>query len=467
MCAVETGGRARHRGDGEEINLKKLTIAGAGSAVLVAAALASVRPVPPEAAAAHSLQAAAAANLYLREVVPAERRRIDYARLDARLKRMAEEPTMVGLAVGVVENGRITFLGGYGETLEGSGERVTPETVFRWASVSKGVASTMVAKLAEQGKVRLDAPVAGYAPGLRLPAGYEHRATVSDLLSHRLGLYRNALDNKLEEGLPPSLLRAELGTLNPICPPGTCWSYQNIAFDAASDIVARKTGTSFERAVQQQLFHPIGMTSASMSREGLVSARSWARPHSVGRRPLEVLEPYYRVPAAGGVNSNIKDLALWMIAQAGGMPNVLSPQLLRTIHAPLVKTPGERGRLRKFLERVNEAHYGLGWRHYDYAGRKVVGHRGGVSGYRSLILFDPQLKSGVVALWNSNTSQPGGLEFEVMDMLHGLPFRDWMELDSKPARTPEPAEQEQREQAAPDIAGRADPAGGREGAARR
>jgi beta-lactamase class C len=35
-----------------------------------------------------------------------------------------------------------------------------------------------------------------------------------------------------------------------------------------------------------------------------------------------------------------------------------------------------------------------------------------------------------VALWNSNTSQPGGLEFEVMDMLYGLPFRDWMELNT-------------------------------------
>jgi beta-lactamase class C len=49
-------------------------------------------------------------------------------------------------------------------------------------------------------------------------------------------------------------------------------------------------------------------------------------------------------------------------------------------------------------------------------------------------MFDPQKKSGVVALWNSNTNQPGGLEFEVMDMIYHLPFRDWMELD-KGART--------------------------------
>jgi beta-lactamase class C len=426
---------------GEDRTLKKRFIASAGALLLIGGAVASIRVMEPQpAAAVDQASAVRAASLRLAQVQPAARKRIDYAALDARLKRMAAEPTMVGLAVGVVENGRITFLSGYGETVAGSGEKVTPETVFRWASVSKGVAGTMVGKLAEQGKLNLGAPVANYAPGLKLPAGNEYRASVADVLSHRLGLYRNALDNKLEEGQSPQVLRAELSTLNAICPPDSCWSYQNIAFDAASDVVARVTGRPYQQAVQEQLFSPLGMSSASMTREGLVSSRSWARPHSVGRRPLEVLEPYYRVPAAGGVNSNIKDLSLWMIAQMGGMPGVLSPRLLETVHAPLVKTPGERRRLRKFLERVGEASYGLGWRNYDYAGNRIVGHRGGVSGYRSLILFDPKLKSGVVALWNSNTSKPGGLEFEVMDMLYGLEFRDWMELDKKNGSAPEPVE---------------------------
>jgi beta-lactamase class C len=133
---------------------------------------------------------------------------------------------------------------------------------------------------------------------------------------------------------------------------------------------------------------------------------------------------------------------LWLIAQMGGMPGVLDQSLLDTIHAPLVKTPSERARMRKFLERVGEATYGLGWRNYDYAGHRIIGHRGGVAGYRSLILFDPKLKSGVVALWNSNTSQPGGLEFEVMDMLYGLEFRDWMELDKAGWPAPEPLSEE-------------------------
>lgn len=374
----------------------------------------------------------AKAHLKLASVSTEARRDIDYALIDQRLQQLINKPAMVGLAVGIVENGRITFLRGYGETLAGSGDPVTPETVFRWASVSKGVAGTMVAKLAEDGKIQLDAPVVNYAPDLRLPAQAQYKATVGDLLSHRVGLYRNAYDNKLEEGQDPHALRQTLGQLNLICPPGTCWSYQNVAFDAASDMVSHVTGEAYERAVKQTLFNPIGMTSGSVSLAGLEGSPSWARPHNAGKKPLPIVDTYYKVPAAGGVNSNIKDMSLWMLAQMGEMPDVLDSKVLDTIHAPYVVTPGERGRLRKFLERLKTAWYGYGWRSYDYAGHRIIGHRGGINGYRSLILFDPEKKSGVVALWNSNTNQPGGLEFEVMDMIYHLPFRDWLELNSRP-----------------------------------
>jgi beta-lactamase class C len=412
-------------------------IAGGLASLLLGGALIAAQERNVQQRPAQAAQPAAAV-LRLASVTPEARDRIDYRRLDARLQRLMAEPAMVGLAVGVVENGRITFLKGYGETQHGSGDPVTERTVFRWASVSKGLASTMVAKLAEQGKLSLHSPLVRYAGSLKLPGGAEHRATVGDLLSHRLGLYRNAYDNKLEEGQQTQLLRQTLAQLNLICPPGTCWSYQNVAYDGATEIVETITHESFERALEQQVFNPLGMTSATVTRDGLVRSPSWARPHSAGRKLLEVSDAYYRVPAAGGVNSNIKDLALWLIAQVGGMPDVISPKLLQTIHAPLVKTPGESRRMRKFLERVKDPYYGYGWRSYTYAGNRIVGHHGGVNGYRALIMFDPQLRSGVVALWNSNTSQPAGLEFEVMDMIYGLPFRDWLELDGRPAG-PKPA----------------------------
>ena len=61
-----------------------------------------------------------------------------------------------------------------------------------------------------------------------------------------------------------------------------------------------------------------------------------------------------------------------------------------------------------------------------------------------MIMFDPALRSGVVVLWNSTSPRPNGIEYEVMDMVYHLPFRDWLELD-KPAPAPvliAPAENE-------------------------
>ena len=406
--------------------MEKPHILGLGAFALLAASVLAMRSPEPQKPSEPTIPKS---HVRLASLSTSAREDVDYASIDRRLQRLSEQRSVVGLAVGIVENGRITFLKGYGETEAGSGDPVTPDTVFRWASVSKGVAGSMVAKLAEQGKVNLNGPVASYVPSLKLPAGAEYRATVGDMLSHRLGLYRNAYDNKLEEGQNTKLLRSSLAQLNLICAPGTCWSYQNVAYDGASELVEGVTHQSYEKAIKQYLFNPIGMTHASVSMNGLMDSKSWAKPHDAARRPIKLNDSYYRVPAAGGVNSNIKDMSLWMLAQMGEMPDVLSQGVLDTVHAPLVKTPGERGRMRKFLERLGEADYGYGWRSYDYAGHHIVGHRGGVAGYRSLILFDPQKKSGVVALWNSNTSQPGGLEFEVMDMLYHLQFRDWMEID--------------------------------------
>jgi beta-lactamase class C len=348
---------------------------------------------------------------------------------------------MVGLAVGIVENGQIRFLKGYGTTEAGGTEPVTANTVFRWASLSKGVAGDMVAKLADQKKLSLYEPAGKYAPSLRLPGGNEHKATISDLLSHRLGLFSHANDSKLEGGADARFLRSNLATLNAICAPGQCHAYQNVAYDAASEIVEKVTGEPYEQAVREQLFLPLGMTGASVSRDGLYNAVSWAKPHRGGKtsKPVEVTDSYYRVPAAGGVNSSIKDLAIWMQAQMGVEPDVLSERVLADVQTPRAVTPGEQARKRKYAERLSGATYGLGWRIYDYAGNPVVGHHGGVTGYRALIMFDPVKKSGVVAMWNSSSGQPAGLEFEVMDMVYKLPFKDWLGLDKTgPAPVPAP-----------------------------
>jgi beta-lactamase class C len=356
--------------------------------------------------------------------------KVDYQRLDARIRELMQSPDMVGLAVGIIENGEVTFVRGYGETLAGSGQPVTPDTVFRWASLSKGVAATLVAGLAADGKVSLDAPITRLGTSLTVP-GDARKVTVADVLSHRLGLVRNAWDERLEDGADPKMLRSMLGTLPPFCPPGTCYAYQNIGFDTATEIVEKLTGQDYASAARARLFEPLGMANASVGRAGLESATNWAQPHRLNKLPTTVNDSYYRVPAAGGVNSSINDLLRWMQAQAGGAPDVLSPALLETLHQPRIATPPTRRR-GPVDRALKDAAYGLGWRSYTYAGHRLVGHRGSVDGYRSLILFDPAAKAGIVMLWNSNYGKAGGLQLEFFDLLYGLPATDWLQTTVAP-----------------------------------
>ncbi|VXC47127.1 serine hydrolase domain-containing protein [Sphingomonas sp. AX6] len=352
---------------------------------------------------------------------------VDYRRLDDRIVALMRDPDMVGLAVGTIEMGQVRFAKGYGETLAGSGSAVTPDTVFRWASLSKGVAAALVVGLAEEKRLSLDAPVAASGTTLTLPGGVTS-ISVADILSHRTGLVRNAWDDRLEAGEDPKALRAALGSLPPYCPPGTCHAYQNIAFDAAAEIVERASGRDYARFAADRLFAPLGMTRTSIGRAGLERAPSWARPHRRGRVPTIVNDNYYRVPAAGGVNASIRDLLLWMRAQLAGAPEILSPAAIERMQRPIVATP-PRGRRGAMDRALTDAGYGLGWRTFTYAGRKLVGHRGSVDGYGALILFDPLHQSGIVMLWNSNQPKPARLQLEFMDMLYGLPPTDWLELD--------------------------------------
>lgn len=360
--------------------------------------------------------------------------KVDYGRLQQRIALLMQDPDMVGLAVATIEHGRISFIKGYGETVAHSGDAVTPDTVFRWASVSKGVASALVVKLTDEGAVSLDAPMSSLGTTLTIPGGTQ-AITVANLLSHRTGIVRNAWDERLEAGEDPKVLRAGLGSLPPFCPPATCYTYQNIAYDAASEIVERTTGQTYASVARTRLFAPLGMYNASLGRAGLQSALSWARPHHRGKVPTVVNDTYYRVPAAGGVNSSILDLVLWMRAQMGETPGVLSPRELEVLHRPRVSTPphGRRGPMDRAL---TNASYGLGWRTFTYAGHGLIGHRGSVDGYGSMMLFDPVEKSGIVALWNSNQSRAARLQLEFFDMLYGLPPTDWLEPNA-PSETVE------------------------------
>ena len=341
---------------------------------------------------------------------------------------------MTGMAMAIVEDGKISFAKGYGETLNGSGDLVTADTVFRWASVSKGVAAHVLVDLARQGELKLDTPATDLSPTLKLPAS-ETKVDITHLLSHQIGIVRNAYDDKIEEGMGAKEIRQMLGSLPYQCPPASCHTYQNVAYDAATEIVQTLTGLPYKSVVKTNVFDRFGMSTATVSYEGLLQSKSWAKPHGRRGQIIDEVQPtYYRVPAAAGVNSSIKDLARWMVAQMQDeFPDASSEleNIQKALQTPLIQTRREQSYINRRFGQMTNAHYGMGFRVYNYKGHKVVGHRGGVEGYRSLMLFDPEKRSGIAVMWNSPHYQPTGLQFEFMDRLYGLSEHDWLNLDDK------------------------------------
>lgn len=355
--------------------------------------------------------------------------KVDYVALDGQLAEMSSRPEMAGLAVAVVEDGELSFVRTYGVVDKSTGVVVTPLTVFRWASVSKTVTGALAATLANEGAADLGQPVAGWQTSLRLPDGAESQVTLGQLLSQQTGLTKNAYDEKLEEGESPGNVRSRLVDAPLQCQPGTCHTYQNVAFDAASEILSRAAGRPFSDVVSERFFLPLGMTSATYGMEGLTGSKEWARPHDV-LQVRTLRETYWRVPAAAGVNSNIVDFARWMQATMGEREDVLPTTILSLAQTPRVATQNLYGG--ELRQAISEAKYGLGWRRFVYAGRNLVGHSGAVDGFRASMIFEPETRTGVVVMWNSNWGRPFRIPFAVFDSYYQQADSRWLDLDDIP-----------------------------------
>ena len=357
------------------------------------------------------------------------RGRIDYRALDLQLMRLSLRPEMAGLAVAVIEDGKVSFVRTYGVADRNTRVPVTSGTVFRWASVSKTVTGILAAKLSEEKALDLQRPVANWQTSLHLPGDAEKQVTLAQLLSHQTGLTKNAYDEKLEDGERPDVLRAGLAAAPLQCEPGSCHTYQNIAFDAASEILGEAGQMPFADAVQRRFFQPLGMASATYGMNGLTQAKDWARPHRNAEiRTLK--EAYWRVPAAAGVNSNIVDFARWMQASVGERPDVLAADVLQIAQAPRVGT--QRLYSGVLAQAITDSKYGLGWRSFTYVGHRLVGHSGAVDGYRATMIFEPATKTGVVAMWNSNWGVPFRIPFAVLDSYHNRADSNWFDLSGIP-----------------------------------
>ncbi|HWU75439.1 MAG TPA: serine hydrolase domain-containing protein [Rhodanobacter sp.] len=416
------------------MQFQKIFLLIAGTLGLACAPVGAAPATAPDSSSQHARQ----------PVLPAARIKHTTADYTRWLKTLAARNDVAGLATAIVVDDKVVYEGTAGYADAATRQPVTPDTVFRLASLSKAFATALAGLLVDDGKLSWDTRLVDVLPYFKLKdMDAAAHATVSDILGQRIGLPRNTYDNMLEGDIPYEELVRKLDEVDMTCGVGQCYGYQNIAFSMIGDVVLARTGDFFYHQVDKRLFYPLGMRTASYGRAALESSESWARPHHAGRHgwiPFEPSETYYRVAPAAGVNASLRDMEKWLIAQMGGRQDVLPDALLDVLHAPGVATPSELRATPWRRARLTDAHYALGWRVYKYAGETLIYHAGAVAGYRTMIGFFPKYHFGVVTLWNSTGPTPSGLMPMVFDELLGLPHVDWTGLESppKPSATKSP-----------------------------
>lgn len=290
-----------------------------------------------------------------------------------------------GCAVGVLENGETRLRKGYGLADVEHDVRLTPESRFYLASVSKQF-TAMAALIAEkEGKLSLDAPLSKHVP--EMPA-YAQKIALRRMLDHTSGLrdYLTLWELKgwsNNSALQPEATLALLTRQQALdFEPGSDYSYSNSGYFLMSVIIERTTGMKLGDYLDEKVFRPLGMTATRVQHDHTMPIPNRAHGYSNGR----VLDVNFDVTGSGGVYSNVDDLLKWARHLEGrGLVERLS-------------TPGKLNDGRE-----TPTGYALGLRRTKFGEITELSHSGGAPGYRTYFAQYPERKVSVVTLCNGDT----------------------------------------------------------------
>jgi beta-lactamase class C len=329
----------------------------------------------------------------------------DYVPYVTWLKQQVDEMALPGVAMAVVSSKGILTMETWGVRSAGKPEPVDSNTIFRIASVSKTFAGTVAAQLVLQEAYGWDEPLIKILPQHRLGSEASSQAlTLRHIMSHSSGLMPHAYSNMLDAGVSYQKIQEKFHEIPVVCEPGRCYGYQNVVFSLVSDVVEVRTQKTYEQWVKENIFTPLGMSTASLTLEDYLANANASSPHQRSGSAWKVAttnSAYYTTGPASGVNASILDMSRWAQANLGAFPEVLPRALLDMQHTPVVETP--RGSYFNRWPKVQKAWYGLGWRVFDYAGMRIVHHGGGVRGFRTELVLIPEKDIALVVLFNSET----------------------------------------------------------------
>jgi len=299
------------------------------------------------------------------------------------------------LSVAIIKNDKVVWLGAFGYANNDDKRLADTTTIYRLGSITKSFTATLLMKLVEDGKIKLDDPVEPYVPEIRKLDGYKSNGpfTFRELASHTAGLVRE-----------PDVRNADVGPVDKWqqklidCIPYTSFNskpaqqflYSNMGYAILGLALERVTGVPYMKMIRDSILTPLHMDDTffelAANKSGRLAIGMDNEKGSVNTAlPMSELKGRgYRVPN-GGLFSTPKDLAKFVMSLMN-----ISPVLSKSSIAEMQQVP------------KGGHNYGLGLMLNNKAGQNIIGHDGSVPGYTTEYAIDQDSGYAVIFMRNYN-----------------------------------------------------------------
>lgn len=222
-----------------------------------------------------------------------------------------------GLVYGIVAEGRLVHVRALGVQDLDARRPVTPDSLFRIASMSKAFTALAILKLRDEGKLSLDALAETYVPelrGWRYPTADSPRIRVRDLLSHSTGMVTDDPWGDRQQVISEAEFTAMLREGVPFTrAPGTAYEYSNYGYALLGRIIANVSGMPFDQYIQREIQRPLGMVSTGYEvRDWPVERRAIGYRWENNSWSQEPTMRHGAFGAMGGVQTSAADYARWI-----------------------------------------------------------------------------------------------------------------------------------------------------------
>lgn len=334
-----------------------------------------------------------------------------------------------GMAIAIVKNDKVVFAKGYGKLDINKPDKIDENTVFVIASNSKAFLAASLAILVDEGKIKWEDKVRKYLPDFELYDQWvSNEMTIRDLLVHRNGLDTFSGDLLwYETTYSAEDILKRLKHLKPVSSFRTQFGYQNVMFVAGGEVVKKVSGKPWTTFVKERILDPLNMDRTTTTTRTL--PENSAFPHNESGGKLRVLHRgnVDGAAAAAGLNSSVTDISKWIRLQLGRGTfegkKILSSSLIWEMWQPYMYMPISE-RAAKANPTRQFSGVGMGWFTYNYHGKKIINHSGGLDGMLSYTVLIPEDDLGFVVLTNSEFPVYSVMMNKITDIFTGAPEVD-------------------------------------------